>query len=269
RDPVVPSGVEALILETTYGDRLHSPIERMEDELAEIVTRVHARGGKLIIPSFALERAQEVVYALKRLHRRGRLPELPVFVDSPLTLRITDAFRMHPECFDEELQQILLDGDSPFDFPGLSYVSSVEESKAIDATRGPAIIIAASGMCEFGRVVHHLKAFIGDRRSAVLIVGFQAQHTLGRRLVEQRRQVRILGVERERLAEVVVLNGFSAHADQADLLAFAEAVRDRGKLRHLILVHGEPAAQQTMAALLADRDFPRVEVPSRGDRIRI
>ncbi|MGB5683262.1 MAG: MBL fold metallo-hydrolase, partial [Polyangiales bacterium] len=228
RDPEVPPGAACLLMESTYGDRNHDPIEQMEDELLEVIERTVARGGKVIVPTFALERAQEVIYALKQLQEQGRLPRIPVYVDSPLTVKLTDVFRIHPECFDQHAREILTTGDSPFDFQGLRYVSSVEDSKAIDQSDEPAVVISASGMCEFGRVVHHLVATIGNRKNAVLIVGFQAQHTLGRRLVEQRTRVRIFGVERERHAEVVVLNGFSAHAGQDDLLAYAEAVREAG-----------------------------------------
>jgi metallo-beta-lactamase family protein len=269
RDPEVPPGASCLIMESTYGDRTHDPIERMEDELLDVITRAVARGGKVIVPSFALERAQELIYALKQLQEQGRLPRVPVYVDSPLTVKLTDVFRIHPECFDQQTRDILTAGESPFDFEGLQYVSSVEDSKAIDRSDDPAVIIAASGMCEFGRVVHHLVAAIENRKNTVLIVGFQAHHTLGRRLVEQRTRVRIFGVERERHAEVVVLNGFSAHAGQDDLLEFAEAVRETGPLRQVALVHGEESPRQTLRSLLEERGFPNVVTPMRGDRIEI
>ena len=269
RDPDVPPGASCLLLESTYGDRTHDPIGQMEDELLDVITRTVERGGKLIVPSFALERAQEVVYALKQLNDQGRLPDVPVYVDSPLTVKLTDVFRLHPDCFDSETRKILLEGDSPFDFDGLRYVSSVEDSKAIDQRDEPCVVISASGMCEFGRVVHHLVAAIENRENTVLIVGFQAQHTLGRRLVEQLPRVRIFGVERDRHAEVVVLNGFSAHAGQDDLLAYAEAVREAGPLRHVALVHGEDQPRKTLKALLEERGFPSVVTPDRGDRIDV
>lgn len=268
-NPEVPSDASCLLLESTYGDRTHDPIERMEDDLHEAITRTVERGGKVIVPSFALERAQEVVYALKRLHDEGRLPDVPVYVDSPLTVEITDVFRMHPECYDRETREVLLSGGSPFDFDRLHYVASVESSKAIDRSDEPAVIISASGMCEFGRVVHHLIAHIESPENTVLIVGFQAQHTLGRRLVERRPRVRIFGVERERRAEVVVLNGFSAHAGQDDLLEFAEAIRASGPLRQVALVHGEEGPRNTLRSLLEERGFPSVSTPSRGDRLKV
>ena len=269
RDPEVPPGASCLLMESTYGDRTHDAIEQMEDELHDVITRTIGRGGKLIVPSFALERAQEVIYALKQLKDRGRLPDVPVYVDSPLTVKLTDVFRIHPDCFDGETRKILLEGDSPFDFDGLRYVSSVEDSKAIDRRDEPCVVISASGMCEFGRVVHHLVSAIENRENTVLIVGFQAQHTLGRRLVEQRPRVRIFGVERERHAEVVVLNGFSAHAGQDDLLEYAEAVREAGPLRQIALVHGEDQPRNTLKGLLEERGFPSVHTPARGDRLDV
>jgi len=268
RDPESPTGVEMLIMESTYGDRLHDDIQTMDEELAKTIERTIKRHGKVIIPSFALERAQEVIYSLKRLKKAGRLPKVKVYVDSPLTVKLTSVFRLHPECYDKEARELLVGGDSPFEFDDLEYVSSVEDSKAIDASEEPCVIIAASGMCEFGRVVHHLKASIEDRRSTVIIVGFQAQHTLGRRLVEQRHHVRIFGVERERSCEVVVLNGFSAHGDQHDLLDFATQAREHGKVRHVALVHGEKKAQDVLAQKLTALGFPDVRSPAQGDIIR-
>ncbi len=269
RDPEVPPGADFLICESTYGDRLHTPIEQMEDELATVLRRTYDRKGKVIIPSFALERAQEVVYALKRLKAQGRLPPMPVYVDSPLTVRVTDVFKTHPDCYDAHARELLASGDSPFEFEGLRYVQAVEDSKAISASSEPAVVISASGMCESGRVLHHLRAAIEGANNTVLIVGFQAQHTLGRRLVEGRTRVRIFGVERERRAEVVVLNGFSAHGDQADLIEFCEAVRRRGQLRRVALVHGEPKSQDVLVALLEERGFTEVRAPGPGDRMRV
>ena len=267
RDPEIPSGAHVLITESTYGDRLHKPFEQMEDELSTVLKRVFERGGKIIIPSFALERAQEIIYTLKRLRRQGRMPRMPVYVDSPLTVKITEIFKLHPECYDADTRALLQGKDSPFDFEELHYVSDVEDSKAIDASPEPAIIISASGMCEAGRVLHHLRVTMENERNAIVIVGFQAQHTLGRRIVERRPHVRVFGVERDLRAEVVVLNGFSAHADQRELLEFAEAVRHRGPLRHVVLVHGEPSAQRALRAELDARQFLDIRVPSAGDVI--
>ncbi len=265
RDPEIPGGVHALITESTYGDRLHMPIEQMDEELARVIKRTYDRGGKVIIPSFALERAQEIIFSLKKLRQAGLVPPLPVYVDSPLTINITQVFRLHTDCFDAETRKLLTSGHSPWEFPGLRYVSDVEESKALDMSPDPCVIISASGMCEAGRVLHHLKATVEDPKHTVLIVGFQAQHTLGRRLVEKRAKLRIFGVERARFCEVVVLNGFSAHADQKDLVTFMETMRQQGPLRQIALVHGEVPAQEALYAQLGERGFPSVVMPATGE----
>jgi metallo-beta-lactamase family protein len=269
RDPEVPDGASALILESTYGDRLHPAVGEVDRELAAVVQRTAARGGKLIIPSFALERAQQLIFSLKKLRQAGLVPKLPVYIDSPLTVNITQVFRLHPECYDAELAQVLASGDSPFEFDGLHFVDGPEESRAIDAGSEPCIIISASGMCEAGRVLHHLKAHIEDPRNTVVIVGFQAQHTLGRRLVERRSRVRIFGVERRLQAEVAVLNGFSAHADRDELVQFARNVRDRGSLGPVALVHGDPRPLQLLRSALEQADFSDVRIAHPNDTWRI
>ena len=269
REPEIPTGVNCLIMESTYGDRHHPPIEEVDGLLAATINRTAERGGKIIIPSFALERAQEVVYAIKRLRKTNQIRHLPVYVDSPLTVKLTDVFKMHPECYDKETYAMLVGGDSPFEFEGLHYVSDKEESKALTASPGPHIIISASGMCEAGRILHHLREGVEDRRNTILIVGYQAQHTLGRRIVERHREVKIFGVMRRLAAEVVVLNGFSAHADQQDLLDFAEAVRTRGKLRQIMLVHGETPAQSALSTELIQRGFTQVLIPGPDEKIRV
>jgi metallo-beta-lactamase family protein len=266
RDPEVVPGADVLISESTYGDRLHDPIAKMD---AETIRRTFARGGKVIIPAFALERAQEIVFALKGLRRSGALPPIPVYIDSPLTVKITEVFKTHPECFDEEARAMLLARDPPFDFDGLHYVADVEASRALSLRPDPAVIISASGMCEAGRVLHHLRSTVDDAKNTVVIVGFQAQHTLGRRLVERRAKVRIFGVEHERRAEVVVLNGFSAHADRDDLRNYARACRERGSTGTIALVHGELKAQSALRQSLLDDGAPRVIVPAPGDRITL
>ncbi|CAN94329.1 unnamed protein product [Sorangium cellulosum So ce56] len=269
RDPEVAERADVLVCESTYGDRLHEGTDELDEDLARVVRRTFERGGKLYIPTFALERAQEVIFALKKLRRHGRIPPLPVYVDSPLTVKLTDVFRLHPECFDVETRALLRGSGSPFDFEDLRYVEDVAGSKAIDAEPEPSIVIAASGMCEAGRILHHLKAGIEDPKNTILIVGYQAQHTLGRRLVEGRSRVRIFGVERDRRAEVVVLNGFSAHADQGDLLRYADRCRERGPLGKIALVHGEPRAQEVLARMLRARGHGEVVIPAPGDLLEI
>jgi metallo-beta-lactamase family protein len=253
-------------MESTYGDRTHAPIEEMEAKLAAVLARVFKRGGKIVIPSFALERAQEIVFSLKTLEHQGKMPPMPVYVDSPLTVKITDVFKLHPECFGDETRVLIRGNESPFEFDNLRYVSAKEDSKRIDAESRPSIIISASGMCEAGRVLHHLKSTLEDEKNAVLIVGFQAPDTLGRRLVEHRPRVRVFGVERDVRAEVVVMNGYSAHADQKDMLEFAAEARRGGHLRRIFLVHGEPGPQKTIADLLAKSGFSATCAPGPGDR---
>ena len=265
RDPEYPEDASVLITESTYGDREHPPIEEMDDELAKIIKRVADRRGKVIIPSFALERAQEIVFALKTLRNAKRIPKIRVYVDSPLTVQLTDVFRLHPECFDEEARALLRGRDNPFVFDELRYVSDKEESKSLNDSHEPAVIISASGMCEGGRILHHLKWAIEDEKNCILIVGYQAPHTLGRRIVERRQKVRVLGVERPLRAEVVVLNGFSAHADQRDLLEFCRATADRGPLEKIVLVHGDPNPQKELASLITDAGMPTPQIPGPGD----
>ena len=269
RDPECPPSADVLVMESTYGDRLHAPIAEMDAKLAEVLARVAKRGGKVVIPSFALERAQEIVFSLKSLKRQGKMPPMPVYVDSPLTVEITGVFKLHPECFDAETRALVEGRESPFDFEQLRYVSSTEDSKAIDAEQKPSIIISASGMCEAGRVLHHLKATLEDEKNAVLIVGFQAPDTLGRRLVEHRARVKVFGVERDVRAEVVVMNGFSAHADQKDLMDFAGQARQGGKLQKIFLVHGEPGPQEALTRLLAKEGFSATRAPAPGERADI
>jgi metallo-beta-lactamase family protein len=269
RDPESVDGALVLISESTYGDRLHPPIEAMDEAMMNLINRVHARGGKMIVPSFALERAQEIVFAISRLRNKKLIPDIPVYVDSPLTVKITDVFKLHPECYDEETRALIASKDSPFEFEHLRYVSEVEDSKAIDKDTGASIIISASGMCEAGRILHHLKAGIEDPKNAVVIVGFQAPHTLGRRIVEKRQRVKIFGVERDLRAEVVVMNGFSAHADQKDLIAYAEHIKATGPLSQVALVHGDPPAQRVLKDKLGERGFGKVAIPASGDTIDV
>jgi metallo-beta-lactamase family protein len=269
RDPDAPDGADVLILESTYGDRIHDPYEAMEEELARVILRTRERGGKLLIPSFALERAQEVLFALRALRQGGKIPRIRVYVDSPLAVQITEIFRLHPECYDAESRALLAGPGSPFHFEDLRYVLGTEDSKAIDAESDPSIIIAASGMCEGGRILHHLKACIEEPRNTILIVGYQAQHTLGRRLVEGRSRVKIFGVERDRRAEVVVLNGFSAHGDQRDLLEYARRCGAGGALRQVALVHGDPRPQEILADLLHAAGQREIAIPSPGDTLEL
>jgi metallo-beta-lactamase family protein len=259
--PVPPAGL--LISESTYGGRVHPPAEELPDRLLEVVQRTAERGGMVLIPAFSLGRTQTVVYFLHQLIQSGRLAALPVFVDSPLSADATEVFRLHPECFDEETAELLEKDPDLFGGRLVHYVRSVEESKRLNGLAGPCVIISASGMCEGGRVLHHLKHNIDDARSTVLIAGFQAPGTLGRRLVERRPAVRILGREVALKAEVVVLNGLSSHADHGDLLRSLGPLAAAG--RRVRLVHGEPERAEALAAGLREAGFADVAIPERGE----
>ncbi|MBA3259698.1 MAG: MBL fold metallo-hydrolase [Gemmatimonadales bacterium] len=263
RDPEPPSGpVDALIVEATYADRSHESVAEAESKLGEAVRRTAARGGKVLIPAFAVGRVQELIYSLHQLHRAGKIPELPIYVDSPLAVDITTVFRMHPEVFDHR-EHLIASGAELFDFPLVRYVRDVAQSKALNGARGPAVVIAASGMAESGRILHHLAHGIGDHRNLVLFVGFQAEHTLGRRIQEGQEVVRILGQEHTRRAEIETISGYSAHADRAELRAWIR--RLGGPVRRAFVVHGEEAALGAMASLLRDEGVREVHVPAHGE----
>lgn len=254
-----PSDVDTLVMESTYGGRHHPPITAMADQLDRVLTAARAKGGKVLVPAFALGRTQELLHTLHQLERERRGARMPVFIDSPLAIDVTSVFRLHPECFDAETRR-LLEHDDPFAVPGLTLSRTREDSMTINEVGGPALIIAASGMCEGGRVLHHLRNLVEEPSTTILVVGFMAQHTLGRRLVERRPQVKIWGVPRDLRAEVVVLGGFSAHADHGVLVAHATAAGAKATF----LVHGEPEGQEALAAALRAGALP-VHVPARGE----
>jgi metallo-beta-lactamase family protein len=237
RDPVLPYDTDYVMMECTYGDKPHSDPLEAHHEFQEAVLRTIRRGGKVIIPAFAVGRTQELVYSLNMLVEEGRLKDVPVYVDSPLALRATQVFDKHPECYDAETLEFIRSGKHPaLKFDGLKYVQSVEESKALNDMKEPMIIISASGMAEAGRILHHLKNNIEDARNTVMIVGWQAPYTLGRRLAERDPLVKIYGETYHRRAEVVTIGGLSAHAGQDMLMQYALA--EKG-LKGIILVHGE------------------------------
>jgi metallo-beta-lactamase family protein len=263
RDPEPPSGpIDNLIIEATYADRLHESFHEAEALLAETVRRVAGRGGRLLIPAFAVGRAQELIYSLHQLYRAGQIPEIPIVVDSPLAVDITTVFRLHPEVFDRRERLIEATNDL-FDFPLLRYVREAADSKALNTDHGPMVIIAASGMVESGRILHHLAHGIGDHRNLVLFVGFQAEHTLGRRIQSGQKVVRILGQEYECRAEVETIAGYSAHADRNELRAWVR--RLGGPIRRAFVVHGEAAALEAMATMLREEGVPDVRVPRHGE----
>ncbi|HEY8239804.1 MAG TPA: MBL fold metallo-hydrolase, partial [Kiritimatiellia bacterium] len=260
RDPELLEGVDSLVMESTYGDRLHDPAEQAEAQLGEIVARTYARGGKVMIPSFALERAQELLFHLSRLIAAKKIPAHPIYIDSPMATAITKVFHESPEYMDEETEILRAKFGSFMCLHCVRFVSDVEESKRVTAAPGPGIVIAGSGMCEHGRILHHLKHGITDKRNSVVIVGYQAEHTLGRRLVEQVDEVRIFGDLFKRNAEVAVLNAFSAHADRNELIDYAK----RAKPKKIYLVHGEQKPREALAEALRSEGFD-VFLPARGD----
>ncbi len=266
RDPYQPTGADYLLMESTYGDRLHGPIEETSQKLQEMVRRVYNRRGKIIIPAFSVGRTQEIVYELHGMFEAGTLPAIPIYVDSPLSVNVTNVFKMHPECFDKETREQITNHHDPFGFGRLTYVLTAEDSKKLNNTDAPCIIISASGMCEGGRVLHHLRNSLGDPRNMILIVGFQAQGTLGKRLVDKSPSVKILGEEQDVRAEIKVLNGFSAHADRSDLLNFVGNMKEgAGKI---ILVHGEETQSQSLGEAFKGKGR-EVLVPDPGQKLEL
>jgi len=263
RDPEIMTGLDLLVLESTYGDRLHDDATTAADQLAAAIAKTLARGGKVIIPSFALERAQELLYHLTCLMAAGRLPALPVYVDSPMAVAVTRIFRQNIAYLDDETQAQFQRLGSILQADWIHFIESVEDSKKVTASRQPCIVIAASGMCEHGRILHHLKHGIANGANTILIVGFMAQHTLGRRLVEGERRVRIFGDWFERRAEVVVLNAFSAHADRNELVDY---VRQIGP-RRIALVHGETEQRAALAARLQAAQAAPVLQPAQSETL--
>ncbi len=253
---------DILIMESTYGNRLHEPYEQASKKLRRIVNETARQGGKVIIPSFAVGRTQELVYALNKLDASGDIPSLPVFVDSPLAVNATDVFRMHPEAWNAEVQDFLVGGRrrSPFDYAEVEYVRSVRRSKQLNNFYSPAVIISASGMAESGRILHHLKNNIGDPSNTILTVSFMAQHTLGRRIKDGAKQVRIFGEEYDVKANVDAIDGYSAHADQSELLSWADSFGP-GRLQQMFLVHGEPDAAETLASKLQAQGAGSLAIP--------
>jgi metallo-beta-lactamase family protein len=264
RDPESLGPVDWLVSESTYGDRLHDEAAFASDELAQVINETLAKGGRVLIPAFAIGRTQELIVHLHQLFEAGRIPPVPVFVDSPMASSATQIFRDHPECYDAETVTRFLDnGESPFAFDNLRYVRTPQESKGLNSLAMPCVIVSASGMCEGGRILHHLLNGLPDPRNTVVIVGYMGEHTLGRALADKRREVRVFGEPVEVRARVKILNAFSAHADQAELTSWITAL-DRTRLKGVLLVHGEPKAQAGLTEKLLAEGVPRVEALREG-----
>jgi metallo-beta-lactamase family protein len=266
RDPRTFEGADHVIMEGTYGDRVHESNADAKTLLRQTVTEVLDAGGVLLIPAFAVGRTQEIVYRLNQLWEARELPPIDVFVDSPLAVNATDVFRVHPECYDDEyLEMMVSDSDQdPLRFDGLKYVRSIEGSRALNTRDKPAVIISASGMCEGGRILHHLKHHATRPQSIVLFVSFQAEHTLGRKIMNGESPVRIYGEHYEIAAQVRKAEGYSAHADRDGLLRWASRVQEQGAVKHFFLVHGEREGLSALAGGLEDAGAADVQIPERG-----
>jgi metallo-beta-lactamase family protein len=272
KSPERLDSADIVIVESTYGDRLHGPYAEARRELRDTVRETVRRRGKVVIPAFAVGRTQELVYALNELEAEGDIPQVPVFVDSPLAVNATEVFRMHPEEWDEEVRQFLIEErrQNPFDSKQIEYVRDVRRSKQLNYITQSAVIISASGMAENGRILHHLKHNIEDPDSTILFVGFQAQNTLGRRLVDGERVVRIFGEEHPVRARIATIDGYSAHADQAELLKWMQSF-DRKRLERVFVVHGEEASSFTFAEKLRGPEggIRDLAVPEHGQSFEL
>ena len=267
RDPDQMPPADYVIMESTYGDRLHKDLTSVKAKLAEVVNRTCKRGGKIIVPAFAVGRTQQLVLLLHELVDQKRIPRIPVFADSPLAIEATKVFRNHPECYDDETREFVLNGADPFGFDSLHYVTDVSQSKALNDLRGPFIIISASGMCEGGRILHHLKNNIEDPRNTVLITGFMAENTLGRKILERLPEVPIFGEPLRLRAEVVKLNELSGHADQHELLDWLKPMVHG--LKKVFLVHGEPTQSAALAGVIKQQFGLECAIPDRGESVEL
>ena len=265
-DPEILSDVDYLIIESTYGGRLHKPIAEAKEKLAGAINRTVSRGGKVIIPAFALERTQEVVYYLGELLRRKMIKPVPIYVDSPLACNITDVFLKNSSSLDSEARALIEKKADPFSLSSIRYIRDVEESKRLNFDKSPMIIISTSGMCESGRVLHHLRNNIEDEKNTILVVGYMAKNTLGKRIVEKNKRVKIFGESFALKAEVEVINAFSAHADKNDLVEYVQ--RAQGRLKKVFIVHGDMDQSEALALNLRAAGF-RPYIPKKMERVEL
>ena len=262
RDPVAAEDIDFLIMESTYGGREHELSTRADAQVADILNRALEKGGKVIIPAFAVERTQQLLYVLYQLFRDNKIPDVPVFVDSPLAVNATEIFRLHPECFNNEVYEILFDKENPFGFEGLTLVRSVAGSKELNAREGQAIIISASGMCEAGRILHHLRNSIEEPKNTILFVGYCAQNTLGHAIRSGKEEVRIFGQKHKLRANVEIMDSFSGHADHSELIDYFNAMT--GPRQKVWLVHGEEGRSEALQEALAEIHDGEVTVAELG-----
>ena len=272
KDPSFMGDVDYLLMESTYGARFHENADMMTQELIGVLKEAVAMKSKIIVPSFSVGRTQELIYEMTKLFEQKIIPEIPVFVDSPLTVNATEIFKLHPECFDTETSTLLANGVDVFGLDNVLYIKDVEESKKLNSVKGPCMIVSASGMCEAGRILHHLANNIENPNAMIMVIGYMAQNTLGRRIVDLKdtpgSKVKIFGEEHKLNAKVRVLNAFSAHADQKELVEYVNQF-DKSKLKKIFLVHGENSQQITLKGVLEQNGFNNIFIPALGDEFEL
>jgi metallo-beta-lactamase family protein len=264
-DPSITEKADYIIIESTYGDRIHCGAGDVKKQMADVINATKEKGGNIVIPSFALERSQEILFYIKEMLLDDTIPHLIIFLDSPMAARITEIFRNHQELFDEETQAMLMEHQSPFDLPELKVTTTSEESKAINHIKGTVVIISGSGMCTGGRIKHHLVNNISRKESTIMFVGYQAAGTLGRIIVDGAKKVRILGEEYKIKARIVQINGLSAHADRNEMLKWLRNFKSPPK--QVFLVHGEVESAKSFGAFLRDKTGWQVSIPAYEDQV--
>lgn len=264
RDPEIIPDVDYFICESTYGGRFHEDFDMSEAKVVEVIKRAIERRGKIITPAFSLGRTQELVYLLHTIFEKGLVPNIPVYVDSPLSFNATAVFRRHTECYDLETSAHILQNEDPLGFNKLTYITEVEESKRLNDREGPMMIISASGMAESGRILHHLANNVENPNNIIMMTGYCAEHTLGKRIIERNPEINIFGEPYKLKAEVVVFNSLSAHADSDELIYYVNKF-SRDRMKEIFLVHGEPDQQEKFANRLTLNHFKSVRIPKKGE----
>ncbi len=260
RDPGTVADADILLIESTYGGMHHDDREQVMEKFAAVINQTVARGGKIIVPAFSVGRTQELVYTLHQLADAGKIADIPIFVDSPLSVNATEVFRAHPECYDEETSRMLHEGNDPFGFHHLHYVKDLQESIKLNSFQEPCMIISASGMCEAGRILHHLKNNIENPNNTILIIGYMAENTLGKKILDNEPIVHIFGDEYHLRAQVAKFNAFSAHADHEELLQWTSHLNN-DRLRHIFILHGELSKSEALANGIASIGFSGIYIP--------